>query len=82
MSVQGWNVGEIYEDKHGGRWLVTSGCREPTVTMQRIMPIWGDNPIAPSSQTGGVSGLIWDGFKKIADAPEPRVATNHPIPSE
>lgn len=60
--------GEIYEDKDGGRWLVVSMCQEPTVTMQRIEPCWADNQPAPIQQGGGVSGLMWDGFKKVLDA--------------
>lgn len=69
MSVRGANPGEIYEDDEGHRWLVTSVCNEPTVGMQRIEPRWHDGGPAPFSQRGGVSGLMWKGFRKIAEAP-------------
>lgn len=72
MSVRGARPGEIYEDKNGYRWLVTSTCDEPTVHMQQIVPIWGEDQPRPPSQGGGVTGGMWNGFKKIADAAEPR----------
>lgn len=72
MSVYVFNIGEIYEDKNGNRWLVTGGWTEPTVEMQRIEPIWSDGLPAPTKQFGGVNGLMWDGFEKILEAPKQR----------
>ena len=62
--------GEIYEDDKGNRWLVVSMCHEPTVTMQMIEPHWQDNQPAPIRQGGGVSGLMWNGFRKVLGAPD------------
>jgi hypothetical protein len=61
--------GEIYEDEKGNRWLVVSMCQEPTVTMQAIEPFREDCP-PPKRLSGGVSGYMWQGFRKIADAPD------------
>ncbi|WP_156936683.1 hypothetical protein [Chelativorans sp. J32] len=64
------NPGEIYEDENGDRWLVTGLYLEPTVEMQRIEARWSDEQPGPMKQFGGVSGLMWKGFRKIADAPD------------
>lgn len=74
MSINPQSPGEIYEDNKGDRWLVVSMCQEPTVTMQQIQPVWHDSDARPYQQGGGVTGLMWQGFRKIADAP-----TRHPI---
>jgi hypothetical protein len=69
MSIKPELPGEIYEDKNGDRWLVMSLCNEPTVTMQRLLPQWDNAPPA-FKQSGGIHGLMWDGFKKVLNAPE------------
>ena len=68
MSFRPQVPGEIYEDKNGNRWLVISICNEPTVRMQRIEPAWNATDIA-TVQHGGMTGMMWDGFKKVLDAP-------------
>lgn len=69
MSIRPQVPGEIYEDKKGNRWLVVTVCNEPTVRMQRIHPVWDSDSPPPESQHGGMTGLMWDGFKKVLDAP-------------
>jgi hypothetical protein len=61
--------GQIYEDANGDRWLVKHCCMEPSVTMQRIEPQWGEGHPPPFEQGGGVTGLMWQGFKKVLEAP-------------
>ena len=73
MSIRPESPGEIYEDKHGYRWLVVMMCNEPTVTMQMIQPHWGKGRDEPSEQGGSIYGLMWDGFRKIAEAPNTEV---------
>lgn len=68
MSVHGAEPSEIYEDKHGARWLVVSVCNEPTVRMQRIEGVWREHS-TPEVMAGGVSGLMWSGFKKVLGPP-------------
>ena len=71
MSIRPESPGEIYEDRTGQRWFVVSLCNEPTVTMQQIQPHWGENWPAPNKQSGGITGLMWDGFRKVLDASSP-----------
>lgn len=73
MSIRPESPGEIYEDKHGYRWLVVMVCNDPTVTMQMIQPFWGEGRGAPNQQGGSIYGLMWDGFRKIAEAPNTEV---------
>ena len=68
MSIRPESPGEIYEDKNGNRWLVMSLCNEPTVKMQRIVAHWSEGQPVPQQQEGGITGLMWDGFKKVLDA--------------
>jgi len=75
MSVHNAEPGEIYEDAKGDRWLVISILPEPSVTMQRIQPQYFDNSPKPDQQGGGISGAMWNGFAKIADAPKRREST-------
>lgn len=70
MSIRPESPGEIYEDKNGERWLVVSLCNDPTVTMQRIEPQWSDEAPKPYRQGGGIHGLMWEGFRKVLDAPK------------
>jgi hypothetical protein len=69
MSIRPEAPGEIYEDSKGRRWLVMSLCNEPTVTMQQVLPQWHENTMMPFTQSGGITGLMWNGFKKVLDAP-------------
>lgn len=62
-------VGEIYEDRNGSRWIVTGYWTDPVVIMQKIEPYW-DAEMEPIKLQGGVRGQMWDGFKKVLDAPK------------
>lgn len=66
--------GEIWEDANGQRWLVIGMWDEPTVTMQAIHQQWDENGTPPARKHGGVSGLMWHGFRKVLDAPKFRLA--------
>jgi hypothetical protein len=55
-------VGDIYVDKNGKLWRVIETCSEPTVNMQEIEHEHG---FPPNRQRGGISGLMWNGFKRI-----------------
>jgi len=61
--------GQIYEDEKGTRWLVVTACHVPTVQLHEIIPFMsGENP--PKKISGGVTGLMFKGFRKIAEAPQ------------
>lgn len=65
MSVHDAEPGDVYRDKRGELWRVRWVCREPTVCVERLSP---DPFLEPTAQSGGVSGLLWNGFVKL----EPR----------
>jgi len=70
--------GDIYVDAQGKLWRVTGTWREPTVEVEEIEPhavletkpaCDGEQAPMPSfvrrTMSGGVSGLMWDNFKRI-----------------
>ncbi len=68
MSVRDAKPGDIYTDAFGNVWKVLSTCAEPTVHMMMIDdPRRHENDIRPH-QHGAVSGLMWQGFKRILTA--------------
>lgn len=75
MTLPQVNVGEIYEDAQGNRWIVSHHYDEPTVGMSQLIPYYSGDPVAPPKMFGGRSGFMWNGFKKIADAPVSRPTT-------
>lgn len=74
-------VGDIYVDEGGTLWRVTGTCREPTVWVEAVEPSgWLPGPedcidvttgrpmggtFLRKRQDGGISGLIWRGFRRI-----------------
>lgn len=65
MTVHDASPQDIYIDAAGKLWRVVSICHEPTVTVEEIEKTT-DNPYANRvRKSGGVSGLMWDGFKRI-----------------
>lgn len=70
MSVHGAAPGEIYEDAQGNRWIVMWTIREPSLCAQRLQPRYRPDDDMPQQQSGGVSGLMWQGFKKVLEAPD------------
>ena len=53
---------ELFVDDGGKLWRVVAICGEPTVTVQEVEPA---APKSPVKMRGGVSGLMWTGFKKL-----------------
>jgi len=62
MSVHDAELGDLYTDESGKLWRVVGLCREPTVHVQEVESLTPDSPV---KQSGGVSGLMWQGFKRI-----------------
>lgn len=62
--------GDIYVDHDGKLWRVVGVCGEPTVHMQEVETT---SPESPVRREGGVSGYMWNGFKRIfrPDPPKP-----------
>lgn len=67
MSVQDAKPSDLYVDATGKVWRVVSVCTEPTVTVQEVEKTRGHaNPIQKS---GGISALMWEGFKRVWQSP-------------
>jgi len=62
MSVHSAKLNDLYADEGGKLWRVVGLCGEPTVTVQEIE---SETPLTPVRQSGGVSGAMWLGFKKL-----------------
>lgn len=54
---------DIYVDECGTLWRCVGTCSEPTVYFEEVDPSLPLNTRARKS--GGVSGLMWGGFKRI-----------------
>lgn len=67
MSVHDADLGDIYADENGKLWRVIAICGEPTVHMQEVETL---SPESPVRKLSGISGVIWNGFKRIY-RPEP-----------
>ncbi len=82
MTVHDAEPGDVYVDEAGKLWRCVSICREPTVTMDEVEV--GDNNLAVNGvpararSSGGVSGLMWNGWKRIwrKEKVEPRQKTH------
>jgi hypothetical protein len=55
-------AGDIYIDAQGKLWRVLGTCREPTVYVQEVETLTPDSPV---KRSGGVFGLMWQGFNRI-----------------
>ena len=53
---------DVYADAKGNLWRVIGVCGEPTVILQEIEP---DADIEPIQLSGGISGQMWQGFRRI-----------------
>lgn len=62
MSVHDAEPGDVYVDKEGKLWRVMGTCHEPTVQVAEIERTVPERPV---TLRGGISGLMWDGFKRI-----------------
>lgn len=66
MSVHDAEPGDIYIDAHGDVWKVVGICKEPTVTMDYLGESGAKEARDRLSRlSGGVGGLMWNGFKRI-----------------
>jgi hypothetical protein len=67
MSVHDAEPGDIYLDARGCLWKVVGTWREPVIDMVQIddprVSVL-DHSMRPH-QLGGVSGLMWQGFKRL-----------------
>jgi len=62
MSVHDAELGDVYVDDAGKLWRVVGICGEPTVIAQEVETL---TPESPVKKSGGVSGFMWNGFKRI-----------------
>ncbi len=53
---------DIYVDADGKLWRVLGVCGEPTVLVEEIEK---QQPYEPVQKHGGISGWMWEGFKRI-----------------
>ena len=68
MSVRDAKPGDLYADPHGNVWRVIGIWQEPTVKMMQIDDPAGQEHTFRPHQHGGVSGQMWEGFKRILTA--------------
>lgn len=70
MSVHDAEPNDIYVDAAGKLWRVVGVCGEPTVIVREIEP---ETPESPVTRSGGVSGYMWHGWKRVhrPDQPKP-----------
>ncbi len=62
MSVHDAEPADLYVDDSGKLWRVIGTCGEPTVYIQEVETLTPDSPV---TRSGGVSGIMWNGFKRI-----------------
>jgi hypothetical protein len=70
MSVHEAEPGDVYVDGQGELWKIVGICREPTVIADRLTTAFereGGAGIGQQRQSGGVSGLMWNGFRKLSE---------------
>lgn len=74
MSVHDAEPNDLYVDAEGKLWRVVGVCGEPTVIVQEVE---SNSTGGPLKRSGGVSGLMWHGFKRIhrPDKPKPKPKT-------
>lgn len=76
MSVHDAELDDVYVDEQGKLWRVVALCGEPTVHVQEIET---STPESPVKRSGGVSGVMWRGWRRIhrplKQKPEPVNAT-------
>lgn len=63
MSVHDALPGDIFVDEQGKLWRCMSICNEPMRTFVEIEPPHAN--FAASQKCGGVSGLMWRGWKRV-----------------
>lgn len=68
MSVHDAKLSDLYIDGSGKLWRVVGLCGEPTVLVQEVETLTPDSPL---TRSGGVSGPMWHGWRRI-HRPEPK----------
>jgi hypothetical protein len=68
MNMRDCDLDDVFADEFGRLWRCVGLFREPTV---RLEPLDTPDQGGRSALFGGVSGMMWDGFKKIY-SPEKR----------
>lgn len=70
--------GDVFQDERGNLYVVRAWCAQPTVSMELIfngpsceVPSVNERVDAKATLHGGVSGLMWDGFTKVASTRHP-----------
>lgn len=70
MSVHNAVPGDVYRDASGQLWQVVATCHEPTVTVEQLFKV--DEAVERKGEmtrmSGGVSGQMWYGFKKLEES--------------
>lgn len=68
---------DVFVDVDGKLWRVISICGEPTVSMREIECTEqiraGKTFYPPVEKRGGISGQMWEGFKRIYEQPERKI---------
>lgn len=61
------DVGEYYQDAHGGVWRLISYADQPTATLERLDPhdIATADGYRPARTSGVVGAPIFDGFRRL-----------------
>lgn len=72
MSMHDAQPGDVYVDAQGKLWRVFSYCSQPTVGVEEIEKNGDYADDQRVRMNGGVSGLMWDGFKRICRKEEPK----------
>lgn len=66
LSVANMNVGDVYRDAHGREFRVVGYWTQPVVIM--VPADAPENHDRSKQMIGGVSGLMWAGFKLVRTA--------------
>lgn len=74
MSVHDAKPGDLYVDGSGKLWRVVGVCGEPTVIVREVESAAPESPVQKS---GGVSGFMWHGFKRIHRPDPPKDVTRY-----
>lgn len=74
MSVHDAQPGDIYVDECGKLWRVKFTISDPSVEVEEVEPRFYTEQVGngvyrmvrqPECRSGAVSGLMWNGFKRI-----------------
>lgn len=63
-AIEDAQPGDVYVDEHGILWSIVGLIREPAIVARRMI-VSGVEDDKHEKIVGGVSGTMWDGFKRI-----------------